>query len=425
MTGTDKGTKIKPEGYPGHSLPLPAPSRAGIVTTLRTLAEKVPPGGPRIDPFPTLPLEAPHWGGRVTLIPKKEGWDYPLISEEIKNACHQGLITTVYCEAVLSNRNRDDRRQLGAAAAMLYHKGRESGHVAKVFGETVTLTDIWTRVLTPALDAITTLLSNKPAQTQESFKILLSSNAALARVLDPSAHEEQAASLRHLEKLGELFTSHPNIAITLQWLPKKIHFSGFRRAKQKALSAIQTTAATDIPAEPPSIKKLKESARDNAIAAWAEKWHLAPRTSLAYRTALRTPPDGKAHHTFHPEQLINKRPEQKRGEKKLVKFSRLTHSTFYRFVTGHAFTGEYTQRFFPLHTQDQLACPCGEPVQTIEHVLLHCPCYTDARQKHLTAQGRPRTLPQLFDKPERVIGMLRFLEETGACTKPRERWEPG
>ena len=117
--------------------------------------------------------------------------------------------------------------------------------------------------------------------------------------------------------------------------------------------------------------------------------------------------------------------EQAQGQGNTVKFSRLTHSTFYRFVTGHAFTREYTQRFYPLHTQDQIACPCGEPVQTIEHVLLHCPRYTEPRQRHLTAFGRPRALHQLFNKPEHVLGMLRFLEETNACTRPWERWNPG
>ena len=405
--------------------PLPTPTRTGIVTTLRTLAAKAPPKGPRVEQFPTLPIGAPHWGGRLVLTPKQDGWDYPMIAEEIKNDCHRGLVTTIYCEATISNKDRNDHRQLGAAAAMLYHKGRESGHEVKVFGEAVTITDAWTRALTPALDAITTQLSNKPAQLQATFKVLLPSNSALHRALDPSPHGEQATSLRHLTKIGELFDAHPNIDIVVQWLPKKIHFAGFRRAKRKALTAIRLATPDSIAEEPPSVNKLKETARSNATAAWAEKWHLAPRTSLAYRTALRAPPDGRAHHTFHPEHRINKQPEQLRGEKKLTKFSRLTHSTFYRFVTGHAFTGEYTMRFYPKHTQDQLACPCGEPVQTVEHVLLHCPRYDDARQKHLTAQGRPRTLPQLFDKPEHVLATLRFLEETGACAKPRERWEPG
>ena len=203
---------------------------------------------------------------------------------------------------------------------------------------------------------------------------------------------------------------------------------GFRRAEQLALHAIRTASTTDLE-EPFSLKKQKEAVRDGAIAKWAERWHQAPRTSLAYQTALRAPPDGRAHHTFQPEKTKGRKTpthtEQAQGQGNAVKFSRLTHSTFYRFVTGHAFTGEYTQRFYPLHTQEQIACPCGEPVQFIEHVLLHCPRYTDARRRHLNAFGRPRALHQLFNKPECVLGMLCFLEETNACAKPRERWNPG
>ena len=408
--------------------PLPTPTRRGMNTTLRALAARVPAGGPRIIPFPVLPIGAPLWNGRVKLTPKNNDWDYALISEELMNACHQGLTTNIYSEALLSNKNRDDGRQLGAAAAVLYHEGRESDHAEKVSGETLTPLDTWTRALTPALDAIALHLATKPTLTQVSFKILFPSNLALHRMLDPSTHEEQVVALGHLEKFDELLTAYPSIDITLQWLPRKIHFAGFRRAKQLAFQAIRTAIPAEIE-EPLSLKKQKELARDGAIAKWAERWHQAPRTSLAYRTALHAPPDGRAHLTFQPEKANDHkktaRTEQALGPRETAKFSHLTHSTFYRFVTGHAFTGEYTQRFYPLHTQEQLACLCGEAVQTIEHVLLHCPRYTDARRRHLTALGRPRALHQLFDKPEHVLGVLRFLEETGACARPRESWNPG
>ena len=413
-----------------NDLPLPAPIRERASTTLRALAARIPAEGPRINPFPILPIGAPQWGGRVSIIPKQDDWDYSEVSDVITNSCHQGLSTNIYCEATLFNRNREDGKQLGAAAAMLYHEGRESGHAESVFGESVTPADAWIRTLTPALDAITSHLTNKPAHTHETFMVLIPSNPALCRTLDPSIHEEQEVSLRHLEKLGEILNAHPNTDVILQWLPRKIHFAGFRRAKQMALNAIRTAVTADL-RKLATIKKQKKTARDSATATWAERWHVAPRTSLAYRTALRAPPDGRPHHTFQPErarekaQKANPQTTHPRGQENLAKFSRLTHSTFYRFVTGHAFTGEYTQRFYPLHTQEQLACPCGEPIQTVEHMLLHCPRYTAARRKHLTASGRPRTLPQLFDKPERVLETLWFLEETGACAKPRERWEPG
>jgi hypothetical protein len=108
-----------------------------------------------------------------------------------------------------------------------------------------------------------------------------------------------------------------------------------------------------------------------------------------------------------------------------AKFSRLNFSTLYRIITGHAFIGAYTEQFNPQHTPEQVACPCGEPVQTVEHVLLICPLHADSRHRHLTNNGRPRGgLQQLFRTPERVLDVLHFLDETGACAKPRGELEP-
>jgi hypothetical protein len=177
----------------------------------------------------------------------------------------------------------------------------------------------------------------------------------------------------------------------------------------------------------------KDTTKRTAIATWEGRYYNNPRSSMAYKTALQNPPDGKAHHTFDisptppgPGRHGGPEPnEHARDQETKAKFSRLTHSTLLRFITGHAFTGEYTRRFYPPHTQEQIACPCGEPLQTIEHVLTECPLHTAARLRHLTANGRPRTLPQLFANSKRVQEVLRFLEETGACAKPRARWEPG
>jgi hypothetical protein len=83
-----------------------------------------------------------------------------------------------------------------------------------------------------------------------------------------------------------------------------------------------------------------------------ERWHKNPRTSHAYQMALREPPSGKHHPTFQPTRQkprpnanVNEPPAQPGQEDRQdkVKFSRLTHSTLYRSITGHAFTGEYTQ----------------------------------------------------------------------------------
>jgi hypothetical protein len=49
---------------------------------------------------------------------------------------------------------------------------------------------------------------------------------------------------------------------------------------------------------PQTIKSLKANTQKLAIDKWAERWHQAPCTLLAYQTALTKPLDGKLHPTF-------------------------------------------------------------------------------------------------------------------------------
>ena len=414
-----------------RSLPPTRAEQAQPSVTLRSLAANIPADGPRIDAFPELPPGAPSWNGRVALVPKNANWDYNQVTNALTEGCREGRTVNIYCNAVVSNRDRDDGKQIGATSAVLYHEGRELQHAEEVLGESVTEADAHTRALTPGLNALTVFLATRPVQQHALIILLVPSNPALNKMLNASPHDEQAASIRHLKKLGELLSTYPHTQVRLQWLPTKVPFIGFLRARQLAFEAIRTAILTG-PHEPPSIKKQKEATKRAAIAKWENRYYNNPRTSLAFQTALRSPPEGKTHHTF------NIKPTPQRGhngaesdehardqEATKAKFSRLTHSTLIRFITGHAFTGEYTKRFYPHHTQEQIACSCGEPIQTVEHVLTECPLYTSARRKHLTANGRPRTLPQLFANSKRVEEVLRFLEETGACAKPRARWEPG
>jgi hypothetical protein len=393
-----------------HDFPLPTPNNSGAHTTLRTLASRASPRGPRVDQFPDLPPGAPTWEGKVQWIPKQKDWDYPEATRTLTRLCEEGHTTNIFGEGTLSNRNREDGKQVGAASAVLYHLGREWKHTERTFGETVTENDTALRSVIPVLDVLTDLLASQQ-DGPRNVLIFLASNFAINKAQDASPHEEQAVSIECLRRIGELLDIYPNLNIRLLWLPRNIPSVGFKRAKQLALEAIRTADLRG-EEEPHSIKAQKKKTTEAAISAWAERWHQAPRSSLAYKTALTRPPDGRPHPTFLVRQDT-------------AKFSRLTICTLYRVITGHAFIGSYTQRFFPQHTQEQVACPCGEPVQTVEHVLLHCQLHNAARRKHLTASGRPRNLSQLFNHPKRVTTLLRFLEETGACAKPRAVWEPG
>ena len=396
--------------------PLPAPIGCEVKTTLRELAARVPANGLRIEAFPEIPPGAPTWNGRVQVIPKQKDWDYEVITNALTTACQEGSLVNIFCNGVRSNMGRDDGKQLGATSAVLYQEGRELRHEERVLGQTVTDTDTSLRALHAAFDTLTYFLGNLTTRQANLVTISSPSSAAISKALDTSPHDNQEESISFLRRLSNILESYPETNIVLLWLPQKAAFAGFDKAKKLAMEAIRAADPADI-IEPHSINNQKDSTKSTAIAAWAERWHQSPHTSKAYRTALTSPPDGNPHHTFHVTHSSDTEPP--------AKFSRLTHSTFYRFITGHAFTGEYTQRFFPQHTPEQIACQCGEPLQTIEHVLFHCTLFTAACRRHLTVSGRPRSFPQLLENPKRVQALLRFLEETRACNKPRAEWEPG
>jgi hypothetical protein len=270
----------------------------------------------------------------------------------------------IFTAGTYSNRYWDDGKQLGTASAVLYHNRRDWKHTEKVFRETVTEADAALQVLIPALDVLADFLTSQQMETQPKVFITSSSNFAINRVLDTNPHDEQNITIKCSEKIGELMTSYPNLNIQLLWLPRNTPFVGFRRAKQLALEAV-CTAELSHDEEPHTIKHQKKKTKEAAVATWANCWHNSPHTLLVYRTALTKPPNSRPHPTF-------------KTEPNSAKFSCTTHCTLYRLITGHAFIGSYTQHFYPRHTPEQIACTCGELVQTVEHLLLNCPLHNAA-----------------------------------------------
>ena len=168
--------------------------------------------------------------------------------------------------------------------------------------------------------------------------------------------------------------------------------------------AIRTAVLTEVE-EPLTIKDQKRKAKQATLAAWADRWHQSPCTSVAYRTAF----------TRRSPQTESPTPRSPHSTKTTHRLAQLSFH-FHCIITGHAFIEAYTQRFFPRHTPYQVSCPCGEPTHTGKHMLLHC-LYNAQRRRYLTASGRPRNPNRLFTHPKRSAEVRRFLEETGACAK--------
>ncbi|KAF7350488.1 RnaseH domain transposon factor [Mycena venus] len=80
---------------------------------------------------------------------------------------------------------------------------------------------------------------------------------------------------------------------------------------------------------------------------------------------------------------------------------------------GHCFSGEYYNRFVP---SENVNCPCGEELQTREHILRTCPRYEDHRHL-LRSVSRDISLPEILGTKDGIAALAKFLEESGAFTK--------
>ena len=285
--------------------------------------------------------------------------------------------------------------------------------------------------LTAGLNILTDHLTSQDPNAHASVVICLASNHTVSKVLDTTPHIDQQISIAHTEQLDNILHFHPNSTIHLLWLPKAIPFIGFRRAKQLAMEAIWTADLKEVD-EPYSINELKCKMKVAAVKEWMQQWHQAPHESLIYCTALTELPNGRVHPSFNitrtkvaNSHFPNPAASQDADNQVKAKFSCSTYSTFYCLTTGHAFIGSFTQCFFPHHTPKQVACQCSEPVQMVEHMLLHCPQYTPLHQRHLTANGCLHGISCLFMQQKLIKGLLCFLEETGACYRLCTIWELG
>ena len=108
---------------PGHSIPTPTRSKAK--TTLRALAKRVDPNGPRIEAFPDTPPDAPNWGGRVKVlrIPKHDECEAQ--AKHLVDLRVAGTPPLIFINAAYTNKGRQSDKSIGVAAALLYFMGKE------------------------------------------------------------------------------------------------------------------------------------------------------------------------------------------------------------------------------------------------------------------------------------------------------------
>ncbi|KAI0073747.1 hypothetical protein K474DRAFT_1573738, partial [Panus rudis PR-1116 ss-1] len=153
----------------------------------------------------------------------------------------------------------------------------------------------------------------------------------------------------------------------------------------------------------PTLTFMRRQSKESALAAWKETW----RKNRRDENEGNRQRDFSVANTFEP------------SLKPPPHFRRILNRRIYGLVfqcrTGHAFIGEYYQRFVP--TED-VACPCGFPLQTRKHILLDCPRYNAHR--HILNAISPRhssTLKDIVGTSDGIKALAKFIAASGAFTK--------
>ncbi|KAF8761872.1 Reverse transcriptase (RNA-dependent DNA polymerase) [Rhizoctonia solani] len=107
-----------------------------------------------------------------------------------------------------------------------------------------------------------------------------------------------------------------------------------------------------------SITWSKAEATRNASLTWSHLWSSQPHSCFVSEHIRRNP--SLSLHPFF----------------KAFPYHRAIHARLIQVIMGHAFLGEYRERFRP---DDDPSCPCGAPRQTLDHVLQACPSFNLAR----------------------------------------------
>ena len=250
--------------------------------------------------------------------------------------------------------------------------------------------------------------------------VIVTNNAgSISRIANLGPHPTQQVSISFQNITDQLLSIFPRLKITLHWAPATCQPPGFKRGRSLAKLHATTLPPPNF-VDTPSIDAVHIMSKKAAITEWSNQWHAMERTSHTYTEVLRGPPDGKLC------QGLKAIAKSKPGDKP----TREAESTLFHFLTGHAFTGKYNQRFHAERTLSS-ACECRHDPQTVNHVLFDCPRYNAARSvtpcfDFDDQTGHPiKRLCGVLRCASRTNALLRFLENTRACFRPRPLRDPG
>ena len=129
------------------------------------------------------------------------------------------------------------------------------------------------------------------------------------------------------------------------------------------------------------------------------------------------PPSGHNHPLWKAAVELEK--DELGRKTRRPKYSRRITSTALQLAVDHAFTGSYAARFRPADPPESLACPCGVPLRTPQHLILQCHrFFTPRLDSGIYSFHRTLRYSQLYSSTQNAHRLLAFLQQSCAVSKP-------
>ena len=282
------------------------------------------------------------------------------------------------------------RVRRAGAGTVIYHKGREVKALRMGLGPAAEVYDGELTALLMGATVATRIAANNPSITNIHF--YADNSAAIQAIFDPKPKPGQLTALNFHNKISKFLDENDQRRVRIGWIPGHCHIKGNDRADELAKDA--TTLPNNNP-DTRTMTNAKRRAKARVQREWVHEWRKKPKTG-AYAVANRIPPSTRP--TEHFTELQQKR----------ELYGRLNQCRI-----GHGYFGEYYKKF--VHSED-IDCPCGEHVQTREHILQECPKY-ETHRHYLRDAAPDVALSEVLGTREGIKALTKFLSKTGAFSK--------